>query len=430
MKMFSFRGPVAAAFLSAVLVACPQPSSPGDTLEGQAITLGYDLDLQLQQNFTGSWAVSSLPDWLSAVPSTGTGPLSLALHAKRSASVPTAAAQAALTGTVVVQWRSSDGKQTGEAVFPVQADLYRLQGQVGVSGTALVASDLSTSAAALRGLSVVPATPSRVIVTYRSAAARTSALGQERGVRSAAGQTLTLETTDVAATLARLRQQPGVQSAVPDAVMSALDLSQGAASAVPTATSTQALAAPLNPTDEYAASQWAYRLLGYPAVWRDMQQTPYTHAVTVAVLDTGVRYDHPDLKGKLYGPGDGALDVLGETTNGDGDGVDNDPTDPATPGRSDISHGTHVSGIIAANWGSFAPPCPTCSGSGVVGASYTAPIKVLPVRVLDAPGGNGSESDIALAVRYAAGEPNVVVGGKSYTNPHPAQIINLSLGGH
>ena len=32
------------------------------------------------------------------------------------------------------------------------------------------------------------------------------------------------------------------------------------------------------------------------AVWRDMKQTPYTRPVTVAVLDTGVRYDHPDLK--------------------------------------------------------------------------------------------------------------------------------------
>ena len=78
---------------------------------------------------------------------------------------------------------------------------------------------------------------------------------------------------------------------------------------------------------------------------------------------------------------------------------------------------------------SFAPPCATCSGSGVAGASYTAPIRVLPVRVLDAPNGEGLESDIALAVRYAAGDPVVLSDGKTYTNPHPAQVINLSLGG-
>ena len=424
MKRFSLRGSVAAAVLSAVLVACPQPSSPGDVLEGQATALGYALDGTLHQDFTGSWVIKSLPDWLSAVPSSGSGPLNLSLHANRSAATKTDAAQSSLIGAVVVQWRSSDGTQSGDASFSVQADLYRLQGQVGGSGTALVAADLRASQAALRGLSVVAAVPGGVIVTYRSAAARAAALRQERGVRAAAGQTLTLATGDVAATLARLRQQPEVQSAVPDAVLSALDMNSGASLPL----GSQALAAPLDPTDEYASVQWAYRLLGYPAVWRDMQQTPYTHAVTVAVLDTGVRYDHPDLKGKLYGPGDGALDLLSTASNGDGDGVDTDPTDPATPNRTDISHGTHVTGIIAANWGSFTPPCPTCSGSGVVGASYTAPIRVLPIRVLDAPGGNGSESDIALAVRYAAGEPGVVVGGQPYTNPHPAQIINLSLG--
>ena len=56
-------------------------------------------------------------------------------------------------------------------------------------------------------------------------------------------------------------------------------------------------------------------------------------------------------------------------------------------------------------------------------------MKVLPIRVLDAPNGNGSESDIALGVRYAAGDPVTLSDGKTYTNPHPAQVINLSLGG-
>ena len=235
-------------------------------------------------------------------------------------------------------------------------------------------------------------------------------------------------------TIARLRADPDVEYAVPDAVLSALDLP---ASPQPVQAQ-RALSAPLVPGDDYAPLQWAFRLLGYPAVWRDMKQTPYTRPVTVAVLDTGVRYDHPDLKGQLYGPGDGALDLLPYTRNasgaavydnGDGDGPDTDPTDPATPGRSDISHGTHVTGIIAANWGNFAPPCATCSGSGVAGVSYTAPVKVLPVRVLDAPKGEGAESDIALAILYAAGDPVTLSDGKTYTSPHPAQVINLSLGG-
>ena len=93
----------------------------------------------------------------------------------------------------------------------------------------------------------------------------------------------------------------------------------------------------------------------------------------------------------------------------------------------DGSHGTHVSGIIAAGVGRFAAPCTNCSASGVVGAALTAPIKLLPVRVIDS-AGNASESDVALAVRYAAGQ-SVTVQGTAYSNPHPAQIINLSLGG-
>jgi serine protease len=56
-------------------------------------------------------------------------------------------------------------------------------------------------------------------------------------------------------------------------------------------------------------------------------------------------------------------------------------------------------------------------------------VKVLPIRVLDAPGGSGSESDIALALRYAAGDPVTLEGGRTLTNPHPAAVINLSLGG-
>ncbi len=252
-----------------------------------------------------------------------------------------------------------------------------------------------------------------VIVRYRSDAAAHRA--QALSVGSGAGRTVLLATDDVEGTVARLSQNPEVQYAVPNVVLHKT-----------------ASEAPVVPTDQYASLQWAYPLLGYGAVWRDMQDVPYPNAVTVAVLDTGVRYDHPDLQGALLRPGEGALDVLstcsGGTPNGDGDGPDNDPTDPSTPDRTEGSHGTHVSGIIAASWGTFPAPCDTCSTSGVVGAAYTAPVKVLPVRVLDAPSGNGDENSIALAIRYAAGE-TITLEGRAYTNTHPAQVINLSLGG-
>ena len=444
------------AALSLLLVSCPQPVPPippivvqaDSTLHDQQISLGYGQASTVQQAFSGAWTLDGLPSWLSASPDHGVGNLSTVLARKYSAAVQTQAAQPALTGDVKVNWTttSSAGVVTkGSVTLKVSADLYQLSGRVQDSVGSLAAGRTDVSTGQAGGAVRNKATPAArgVIVGYRSQAARVRAmLGRSEGLaggpegqfRSAVGSTLALSTSDVPGTIARLKADPDVEYAVPDAVLSALDLP-----ASPQQVQAQrVLSAPLVPGDDYAPLQWAFRLLGYPAVWRDMMQTPYTRPVTVAVLDTGVRYDHPDLKGQLYGPGDGALDLLPYTRNasgatvydnGDGDGPDTDPTDPATPGRSDISHGTHVTGIIVANWGNFAPPCATCTGSGVAGASYTAPVKVLPVRVLDAPKGEGAESDIALGIRYAAGDPVTLSDGKTYTNPHPAQVINLSLGG-
>jgi subtilisin family serine protease len=61
-----------------------------------------------------------------------------------------------------------------------------------------------------------------------------------------------------------------------------------------------------------------------------------------------------------------------------------------------------------------------------VGLAWPAPVKVLPIRVLDE-NGNGTFEAVAAAIRYAAGIP-VEFDGKSYTNPQPVSVINLSLG--
>lgn len=75
-------------------------------------------------------------------------------------------------------------------------------------------------------------------------------------------------------------------------------------------------------------------------------------------------------------------------------------------------HGTHVAGIIAALGN---------NNAGVIGGAYNA--KILPVRVLGKCG--GYTSDIANGITWAAG---LVVTGVP-TNPNPAKVINLSLGG-
>lgn len=76
-------------------------------------------------------------------------------------------------------------------------------------------------------------------------------------------------------------------------------------------------------------------------------------------------------------------------------------------------HGTHVSGIVA-GIGSATP-----SASYIAGGGFAA--KILPVRVLGKCG-IGHEADIANGIYWAVNQLS------GYTNPNPAQIINLSLG--
>ncbi|WP_196799747.1 S8 family peptidase [Thioalkalivibrio sulfidiphilus] len=152
-------------------------------------------------------------------------------------------------------------------------------------------------------------------------------------------------------------------------------------------------------------------------------------AVVVAVVDTGIRFTHEDLVGKVL-PGYDFVseDISGEFfTANDGDGRDRNATDPGDwvtereVSRPDCPvdkaynsswHGTHVAGIIGAA---------SNNGIGVAGVSWGA--MVLPVRGLGKCG--GYVSDIADAIRWAAGVDDQALP----PNPYPARIINLSLGG-
>ena len=142
----------------------------------------------------------------------------------------------------------------------------------------------------------------------------------------------------------------------------------------------------------------------------------------VAVIDTGI-VPHPDIMGNLL---PGYDFISNRVIANDGDGRDSDPSDPgdwvsqvestslfggACQPSSSSWHGTHVAGIVAAQ---------DDNGFGVAGVAPRA--KVLPIRAIGKCG--ASEPDILAAITWASGGhvPGVP------DNPHPADIINLSLG--
>ncbi|SFB35568.1 Serine protease, subtilisin family [Cohnella sp. OV330] len=106
--------------------------------------------------------------------------------------------------------------------------------------------------------------------------------------------------------------------------------------------------------------------------------------IVVAVVDTGVQLDHPDLKGRL---------VAGTNI-----------VDPSAPPEDDVGHGTHVAGIIAAE---------VNNNEGVAGMTWYT--KVMPVKALDNSGA-GTTYSVAEGIIWAA--------------DHGAQVINLSLGNY
>jgi serine protease len=164
----------------------------------------------------------------------------------------------------------------------------------------------------------------------------------------------------------------------------------------------------------------------------------------IADVDSGIRFDHPDLLRAGFGgrllPG---YDFVGQDLNAsnsdplgtflianDGDGWDPDPSDPGDwidstdlknstvfPAKNCSTqnsswHGTRVMGVLGAV---------TNNDTGIAGMTWNP--YLLPVRALGKCG--GLDSDIIIGIEWAAG---MSINGVP-DNPYPADIINLSLGG-
>ncbi|MBS2040991.1 S8 family serine peptidase, partial [bacterium] len=145
-------------------------------------------------------------------------------------------------------------------------------------------------------------------------------------------------------------------------------------------------------------SQWALDRVSAPAAW---QSTTGGNAPLVAVLDTGIDANHPDLTTNLW---INPREIPGNGRDDDGNGVVDDIHGyNAVSQNADIhdggEHGTHVAGIIAAN-------------GAVRGVAYQA--KILPIKVFDDNGYTDVES-VCRAVDYA--------------QEQGARILNCSWGG-
>jgi subtilisin family serine protease len=167
-----------------------------------------------------------------------------------------------------------------------------------------------------------------------------------------------------------------------DGAMTAMAMPQSADGTVTFAEADTVVSATYEPSDPDwvdATMRYGLERVQAPAAWEIITGTA---TVVIAVVDSGVNLDHPELAGQL---------VAGY------DFVDNDDQPYDTTG-----HGTHVAGVIAAGIN---------NGLGVTGVCPNC--KVMPVRVLN----NANLSSWATVAR-----------GILYATDQGARIINLSLG--
>jgi type VII secretion-associated serine protease mycosin len=144
----------------------------------------------------------------------------------------------------------------------------------------------------------------------------------------------------------------------------------------------QARAQTAGPNDPLLPAQYSYHLLGVDRIWSKQSGAP---EVIVAVIDSGIEANHPDLQGACL-PG---WDIT---------------TKPPQPGglEDPYGHGTHVAGVIGAR-----------SNNGIGMAGLAPGCKLLPVRIFNQ-FGHSTAGITAEAIIWAV--------------DHGAKVINCSWG--
>ncbi|HVO31198.1 MAG TPA: S8 family peptidase [bacterium] len=153
------------------------------------------------------------------------------------------------------------------------------------------------------------------------------------------------------------------------------------------------------PSDYDPSLLWGLEKIDAPDAWRVTEGDP---GIVVAVIDTGIDAQHPDLAANVWSNPAEHLDGTDE----DGDGLIDDVhgwnfVDGTPDPIDDVSHGTHVSGTIAAEAGN----------GGIVGVAPH--VTIMPLKFLGQDGGTSSAAVKAIA----------------YARTHGARIISASWGG-
>jgi len=254
------------------------------------------------------------------------------------------------------------------------------------------------------------------------------------------------DSVDMPSAMATLARDASVASVEADEIVPMLgDYQATEATAVrapadarPAVGSAQGTAVKLPNDPLFLDQYWHYNLVDAFKVW---PANTGSADVLVAVVDQGVRFDHPSMAANFTTDGynfvaqgdrlTAALPICASSGGGTSALTEVGPgTDPTLPddflGISNAGclvrntagdHGLHVSGTIGA---------PGNDAVGAVGLNWA--VKIRPVRVLDETG-SGSFFDIAQGVLYAAGLPAAGAGGTPVSTSPAARVINLSLGG-
>jgi len=176
-------------------------------------------------------------------------------------------------------------------------------------------------------------------------------------------------TAGVDALIQELQADPSVEYAEPDYILYANYI-------------------PYIPTDKRYGEQWGFDMIGMPAAWDALEETGQKEEpIIVAVMDSGVDYNHPDLVNAMWTCPDGATTCTPGSHGRDTHDNDEDPMDGH-------GHGTHCAGTIAATHEEdFA------GGGDVVGVNRRN-VQIMALRVLG-PSLSGYTSDGVLALEYA-----------------------------